>query len=225
MNVDEVNRIERKLAELRAARATKAADAVCKEVSDMESSANSRQNIEAGAKTFSQSELSFRDFIKGIYDFISSHRLLVFVVSPIVLDLCLFLIGYSMEGNRFWPNTSQEYKDFWGSLLFPVALSAMTYIVLFGDSGNHPAKGNENAFGCALMIVFVPLLVIAYAVYRLVRLVLDAYSKSKKRPLHDQVQVTLEVRVKRLNELLNAGVISKNDYDEQLSRLIDKRGS
>jgi len=166
--------------------------------------------------------LDFSSFVGCVYDFVYRKRLFVFIVCPFILALCLLLVGYSIEGSKFWPNTSNNQKDFWGSLLFPFALSAMMYIVLYGDTGNHPAKGNENVFAGALMIVFVPLLAIAYGIYQLIRKGMN-FSARKMDLANARETATLATRVQRLNKLFKAGAISKMDYDKQLSRIIESK--
>lgn len=75
-----------------------------------------------------------------------------------------------------------------------------------------------------LLIVYVPLFLIAYLIYRI------AFSITKivRTKIHNHKEnvgaVSLEKSVERLNELLKSGLISKSDYDEQLSRLISKTG-
>ena len=160
--------------------------------------------------------LSLSDFIGVVYDFIDRHKILVFIGAPAILDLICFSIGISIERNPKFD------KDFWGGLLLPFGISFGAYCCFFTETGNHPAKGNENMFGCALMIVLAPLFGLAYAVYRAVRLLKNSLTRIKRRGHSEAGQDSLEARVRKLNDLLHAGLISKSDYDEQLSRLIGK---
>ena len=158
--------------------------------------------------------LTFEAFVGVIYDFVDKRRFLVFFVFPLVFSICCFLIVFLVKG--YFPESFEE----WASVfVLPFAVSIGTYCVFFSNTGNHPAKGNENAFGCLLMLVYVPILAIAYVVYRLIRIIMKNCPNCKWRK---HKKTSLEDRIKRMNELLSKGVITKADYDEQLSRLIEK---
>ena len=161
--------------------------------------------------------LTFAAFVEVIYDFVDKRHFLVFFVFPLVFSSCCLIIGSLVQGSV--PTSFEE----WASVFaLPFAVSIGTYCVFFSDTGNHPAKGNENAFGCLLMIVYVPILAITYVVYRLIRVIMTNCQNCKWRRNKEHKNASLEDRIKRLNELLSKGVITKADYDEQLSRLIKK---
>ena len=116
----------------------------------------------------------------------------------------------------------------WGSCLaLPIGLPIMTYFALF-NRDNHPVKGNEETFGCLLMIVLAPVMLLVYGIYRL-SFVAQANemgngkssSVAKPKAVEENVK-PLDEQVKRLNDLLGKELITKPDYDEQLSRLVSK---
>ena len=141
----------------------------------------------------------------------------MFFVFPLVFSICCFLIVFLVKG--YFPESFEEWAS---GFVLPFAVSIGTYCVFFSDTGNHTAKGNENAFGCLLMLVYVPILVITYAVYRLIKVIIINCPNCKWSRNKEHKNISLEDRINRLNELLSKGVITKADYDEQLSRLIEK---
>ena len=158
--------------------------------------------------------LTFAAFVGVIYDFVDKRRFLAFFVFPLVISICCLLIVFLVQG--YFPESFEEWAS---GFVLPFVVSIGTYCVFFSDTGNHPAKGNENAFGCLLMLVYVPILAIAYVVYRLIRVIMRNCPNCEWRKIK---KISLEDRITRLNELLRKGVITKADYDEQLSRLIEK---
>ncbi len=161
--------------------------------------------------------LTFAAFVGVIYDFVDKRRFLVFFVSPLVFSFCCLILVSLVQG--YLPTSFEEWAS---GFALPFVVSFGTYFVFFSDTGNHPAKGNENAFGCLLMLVYIPILVITYAVYRLIRVIITNCPNCKWRRNKEYKNTSLEGRINRLNELLSKGVITKVDYDEQLSRLIEK---
>ena len=161
--------------------------------------------------------LTFAAFVGVIYDFVDKRRFWVFFVSPLVFSVCCLIIVYLVQG--YVPTSFEEWAS---GFVLPFAVSIGTYCVFFSDTGNHPAKGNENAFGCLLMLVYVPMLAVAYVVYRLIRVLMTNCPNCKWSRNKEHKDTSLEDRINRLNELLSKGAITKADYDEQLSRLIEK---
>ena len=161
--------------------------------------------------------LRFSDFVCTIYNFVNNRKLLVFICFPFLFSISMVLIVYLVEGHL--PTNFEE----WASLFaLPFGVSVGTYLSFFTDSGNHAAKGNEIAFGCLLTLVYIPIVAVFYVLYRFVRIFLVRYQKCKSSTSKDCKYASLEEKVNKLNELRYQGLISNNDYEEQLSRLINK---
>jgi len=163
--------------------------------------------------------LSFVDFIGATIDWIAKHKLFVFVVIPLGVSIFFFVLGSYINGH--WPRNFEEYAQ---GFALPVFVSIGAYMLLFCGDINHPAKGNEGAFGCALMIVILPIVCIAYALYRLIFSIRNI-QPMQRNSFMDPRKNSIEDRVKRLNDLLDAKLITKEDYDKQLTRLIENNAS
>lgn len=175
-------------------------------------------NDNQGAKT----PLTFSEFLCAGYSYIEKRRHVLLISTVVGFPLLVLFLFAIIQGRM--PRDGEE----WGSCLaLPIGLPIMTYFALF-NRDNHPAKGNEETFGCLLMIVLAPVMLLVYGIYRL-SFVAQANESvkgvsvpvAKSTPVEEKVE-PLEEQVKRLNDLLKKGLISKPDYDEQLSRLVSK---
>lgn len=177
------------------------------------------QNICESKNLGDNTALTFGDFTDHVIDFCYKHRIAVFIGGPAIFLCIWFPIAVSIDSRIL---KELDTADFWGSFLFPFFLSALIYCCFLGDTGNHPAKGNELTLGCFLSIIIVPLLYITYYIYRLVRFLSSKLDTNGNACRNQSVSGAIEEKVRKLNELFRAGVITKTDYDEQLSRLISK---
>ena len=166
--------------------------------------------------------LSFSEFLCVGYSYVEKRRHTLLITAVIGFPLIVLFLFAIFQGRM--PRDGEE----WGSCLaLPIGLPIMTYFALF-NRDNHPAKGNEETFGCLLMIVLAPVMLLVYGIYRL-SLVVQANESVKgvsvsvatSTAVEEKVK-PLEERIKRLNDLLKKGLISKLDYDEQLSRLVSQ---
>lgn len=169
-------------------------------------------------KTVPERALTFDEFEWAVFDFVSQRRFLVFIIFPLIFSLCCLLIASYIEGG--FPRDAEVYAS---GFALPFAFSIGAYVTLFCGDINHSAKGNELTFGCFLTIIFVPLLIAAYGFYLLVRMIRVRIATVQQNVRAEEGRcVPFEDQVKRLNELLNSGMISKADYDDQLARLIKR---